>query len=40
MEYKLTLTGITTLRPYMFAAGGGLLGCVVGYHSYCCSTSI
>ncbi len=31
MEYKLIFTDITTLRPYMFAVGGALWGCVVAW---------
>jgi len=31
MEYKLRITDIMTLRPYMFVIGGVLLGCVVAW---------
>ena len=31
MEYKLIFTDITTLRPYIFAVGGALWGCVVAW---------
>ena len=31
MEYKLRFTDITTLRPYMFAVGGALWGCIVAW---------
>ena len=31
MEYKLIFTVITTLRPYIFAVGGALWGCVVAW---------
>ena len=29
MEYKLIFTDITALRPYIYAVGGALWGCVV-----------
>ena len=31
MEYKLRITDIMTLRPYIFVIGGVLLGCVVAW---------
>jgi len=31
MEYKLIFTDITALRPYIFAVGGALWGCVVAW---------
>ena len=31
MEYKLIFTDITTLRPYIFAVGGALWGCIVAW---------
>jgi len=31
MEYKLIFTDITTLRPYIYAVGGALWGCVVAW---------
>ena len=31
MEYKLIFTDIATLRPYIFAVGGALWGCVVAW---------
>lgn len=31
MEYKLIFTDITALRPYIYAVGGALWGCVVAW---------
>jgi hypothetical protein len=31
MEYKLIFTGITALRPYIYAVAGVLWGCVVAW---------